>query len=117
MDKHMADEKVMAYRIGVGHMKDQLPDLVEAYHHFTGRCFQEGELSLKDKHLIALGISLTSNNEVCTFNHVREALSSGATPKQVLETVAVAAALGGGHAMSQGVTRVQQALDQSGSIH
>jgi AhpD family alkylhydroperoxidase len=107
------DQKVDAYKIGVGHMQDQLPNVVEAYHRFTGECFSEGALSTKQKQLIALGIGLFSNNEVCTFYHVQEALSSGASKEEILETVSVAAAIGGGHALSQGVTRVQQALDHT----
>ncbi|WP_213525849.1 carboxymuconolactone decarboxylase family protein [Paenibacillus sp. J31TS4] len=102
--------KTTAYKEGMGHLADRAPELAEAYHAFTGACFAEGKLGAKEKQLIALGISLFSNNEVCTFMHVQEALSQGASPDEVMETVAVAAALGGGHAMSQGVTRVQQAL-------
>jgi len=105
------EQKVDAYKIGVGHMMDALPNVVEAYHRFTGACFEDGALGAKEKELIALGIALFANNEVCTMYHVQEALSKGASPKQVLETAAVAAAVGGGHAMSQGVTRVQQALE------
>jgi AhpD family alkylhydroperoxidase len=105
------DQKVDAYKIGVGHMKSALPGVVESYHQFTGECFADGTVSAKYKHLIALGISLFSNNEVCTYYHVEEALASGATNKEILEAVSVAAAMGGGHALSQGVTRVQQALD------
>lgn len=111
MQQTWMDEKVDSYKIGVGHMKDHLPGMVEAYHHFTAECFKEGQLPAAYKQLIALGISLTNNNELCTLYHVREALSNGVSREQVLEAVSVAAALGGAHAMSQGVTRVQRALD------
>jgi AhpD family alkylhydroperoxidase len=104
------DQKIDAYKTGVGEMTEKLPSLAEAYHQFTGECFKSGALSEKQKQLIALGISLFSNNEVCTFYHVQEAVSKGASAQEVLETVGVAAAIGGGHAMSQGVTRVQNAL-------
>ncbi|WP_199615360.1 carboxymuconolactone decarboxylase family protein [Paenibacillus alkalitolerans] len=105
------DDKVDAYKLGVGHMNESLPNVVEAYHNFTAECFAEGALSAKHKQLVALGISLFANNEVCTFYHVTEALSKGANPKEIMEAAAVAAAVGGGHAMSQGVTRVQHALE------
>lgn len=108
------DSKIDSYKIGVGHMQEKLPGVVEAYHRFTGECFAAGELDVKQKQLIALGISLFANNEICTLYHVQEALSNGATPGEVLDAAAVAAAVGGGHALSQGVTRVQQALDQFG---
>jgi len=111
MAQGVMDEKIDAYKIGLGHMNDALPGVVEAYHNFTGACFAEGRLGAKEKQLIALGISLFANNEVCTMYHVNEALSKGAHPQEVLEAAAVAAAVGGGHAMSQGVTRVQRALE------
>ncbi|WP_409348130.1 carboxymuconolactone decarboxylase family protein [Paenibacillus gyeongsangnamensis] len=91
-------------------MKELMPGMVDAYHHFTAACFADGVLDKKQKQLIALGISLFANNEVCTVYHVGEALSEGATPQEIMEATAVAAAVGSGHAMSQGVTRVQQAL-------
>jgi AhpD family alkylhydroperoxidase len=111
MTLSVADEKIDAYKIGVGHMHEALPRVVEAYHQFTGECFAEGRLGAKEKQLIALGIALFANNEVCTVYHVNEALAKGAEPQEVLEAAAVAAAVGGGHAMSQGVTRVQRALE------
>ncbi|WP_166242883.1 carboxymuconolactone decarboxylase family protein [Paenibacillus turpanensis] len=88
------------------------PNQIEGYHRFTGECFREGALSAREKQLIALGIALFANNEVCTFYHVDEALSEGATPEQVAEAAAVAAAASSGHIMSQSVTRVQQVLEQ-----
>ncbi len=108
----LTDEKVNSYKIGVGEMKAHLPHMVEAYHTFTGECFKAGVLDEKSKQLIALGISLFSNNEVCTLYHVQEARSKGASSQEILEATAVAAAVGGGYAMSQGVTRVQTALKQ-----
>ncbi len=117
MTPTILDEKVDAYKIGVGHMNEAMPHVVEAYHNFTGACFADGALGAKEKQLVALGISLFANNEVCTLYHVQEALSSGAKPQEVLEAAAVAAAVGGGHAMSQGVTRVQRALEEWKQVH
>jgi AhpD family alkylhydroperoxidase len=113
VDTRWTEEKVSAYKTGMGKLVEELPDIAHAYDEFTSRCFTGGALQAKQKQLIALGISLYANNEVCTLYHVEEALSSGASKQEVLEAVAVAAAIGGGHAMSQGVTRVQTALDRS----
>ena len=111
MQQTEISSKVDSYKIGVGHMMDSMPAMVEAYHQFTAVCFGPGALDEKQKQLIALGISLFANNEVCTLYHVQEALASGASRQEIAETTAVAAAVGSGHTMSQGVTRVQQALD------
>ncbi|WNQ12858.1 carboxymuconolactone decarboxylase family protein [Paenibacillus aurantius] len=115
MPNNLTEEKVGAYKIGVGHLQEHAPGMVEAYNRFTGECFAEGAVDAKTKQLIALGISLFANNEVCTLVHVNEALQEGASSEEIMETVAVAAAVGGGHAMSQGVTRVQQALSSAES--
>ncbi|WP_274654778.1 carboxymuconolactone decarboxylase family protein [Paenibacillus humicola] len=112
MPVNKADEQVDAYKNGVGHFKETLPGVVEAYHAFTGACFAAGALEEKQKQLIALGISLFANNEVCTFYHVQEAWSKGAAEQEIMEAAAVAAAMGGGHTMSQGVTRVRQAVER-----
>lgn len=109
------EEQVIAYKDELGHLTERMPQVANAYHAFTGECFKEGELDARTKQLIALGMGLFANNEVCTYYHVREALQKGATHGQIMETVAVAAAVGGGHALSQGVTRVQQALEQAGA--
>ncbi|MBP1155153.1 MULTISPECIES: carboxymuconolactone decarboxylase family protein [unclassified Paenibacillus] len=111
MQQTEIQSKVNSYKIGVGHMQENMPAMVDAYHHFTGACFGPGALEEKQKQLIALGISLFANNEVCTLYHVQEALSLGASKQEIVETTAVAAAVGSGHTLSQGVTRVQQALD------
>jgi AhpD family alkylhydroperoxidase len=110
------EQKVRAYKNELGHLIDRMPQVAESYHAFTGECFKEGALDARTKQLIALGMGLFANNEVCTYYHVREALQKGATHEEIMETVAVAAAVGGGHALSQGVTRVQQALETAGRL-
>lgn len=107
------EQKVQAYKSGMGEMKELLPGVIEAYHQFTGSCFEAGALGEKDKQLIALGISLYANNEVCIGYHLGEAVSKGATREQILEAVAVAGAVGGAGVMSQGVTRVLDGLKLS----
>ncbi len=57
---------------------------------------KEGSLSKMHKELIALGISSFHNCEPCMAWHVKEALKSGATDKQVVEAIEVAAEMGGG---------------------
>ncbi|HEY2494055.1 MAG TPA: carboxymuconolactone decarboxylase family protein [Paenibacillus sp.] len=104
------NDKIKMYKNEMTHLEDNLPDVTKSYHEFTGQCFQEGALDAKTKQLIALGIGLFTNNEVCTFYHVQEARSKGATDAEIMETVAVVGAAGAGHAFAQGVTRVQKAL-------
>lgn len=109
------EQQVSRYKNDAAELAGMLPDVANAYHRFTGECFAAGELDEKTKQLIALGVALFANNEVCTFYHVQEALTKGASDKAIMEAAAVASAAASGHALSQGVMRVQEALTH-GSI-
>lgn len=106
----LVSDKIKAYKDEINRFGEALPKITEAYHTFTGESLSDGTLDAKTKQLIALGIALSTNNEICTFYHAEEAKSKGATDAEILETVAVASAALAGNALSQGVTRVQQAL-------
>ncbi|MCK9909626.1 carboxymuconolactone decarboxylase family protein, partial [Microbacteriaceae bacterium K1510] len=88
------------------------PDVIEAYNQFTNVCFQPGELSSKQKHLIALGISLFAGNEHCLVYHLEGALNEGVTEKEIAETIAVAGAYGGGTTFSHGVILINDVLEE-----
>ncbi|WP_334073313.1 MULTISPECIES: carboxymuconolactone decarboxylase family protein [Paenibacillus] len=109
----LVSEKIKAYKDQIHTYGAAVPGATEAYHAFTGECFESGKLDAKTKQLIALGIALSTNNEICTFYHTEEARSKGATEEELLETVAVASAALAGNALSQGVIRVQEALGQT----
>ncbi|MCD9025597.1 carboxymuconolactone decarboxylase family protein [Cohnella sp. NL03-T5] len=106
----LMEQKVRQYKNDAAGMAGSLPDVAGTYDRFTGKCFEAGVLDARTKQLIALGVALFANNEVCTYYHVEEARSLGASDLQIMETAAVASAAAGGHVMSQGVIRVQGAL-------
>jgi AhpD family alkylhydroperoxidase len=103
---------IQEYKEGLGQFKEKMPDIAEKYHAFTGACFKKGAVDEKTKQLIALGISLGLQDEYCIIYHTQEALHKGASDKEILEVVAVSAAFSGGAAMSQGVTLVQECLNE-----
>ena len=105
----LVNDKIKAYKDQISHYGEAVPGATEAYHAFTGESFGDGVLDAKTKQLIALGIALSTNNEVCTYYHASEAKSKGASEAELLETVAVASAALAGNALSQGVIRVQEA--------
>lgn len=98
------------YKLGLGVFTQKMPKLAQHYNAFTEACFEEGVLSKKDKQLIALGISLYSQDEYCIIYHVKGCLDEGASEEEILEAIGVTAAFGGGAAMSQAVTLVQEAM-------
>ncbi|KZZ83214.1 MULTISPECIES: carboxymuconolactone decarboxylase family protein [Bacillaceae] len=100
------------YKMGLGAFTQKMPEFAHQFNAFTEACFQAGELSQKDKQLIALGISLYSQDEYCIIYHTKGCLDQGATEQEILEAVGVTAAFGGGAAMSQAVTLVQECMTE-----
>jgi AhpD family alkylhydroperoxidase len=113
MTEHYLAEQ---YRDGLQAFGDMLPDVLEAYNQFTSACFKEGSISRKQKHLMAMGISLFTGNEHCIVYHLEGALGEGATEQEIAETVAVAGAYGGGTTFSHGVILIQEVLKEKQQV-
>lgn len=107
---------LVRYKEGIGKYTQIMPEIVGAFNEFTESCFKEGEISQKSKQLIALGISVYSQDEYCIIYHTKGCLDQGCSEKEIFEAIGVAAALGGGAAMSQGVTLVQECMEQFGQL-
>lgn len=119
MEGSIIQQSLQDYKQGVGQLAKHLPDVVSKYNQFTEACFSEGELSTKMKHLIALSLGVYSNDEYCMIYHIKGAIDQGASELEILEAAAVSSAFGGGMAMSQTVTLVQDACKEfyHGNIH
>jgi AhpD family alkylhydroperoxidase len=100
------------YKEGLGEFQKKMPDIAGKYMEFTASCFAPGSIDKKMKQLIALGISIYSQDEYCIMYHTQEAIHEGASEQEILEVVGVSAAFGGGATMSQGVTLVQECLSE-----
>jgi AhpD family alkylhydroperoxidase len=100
------------YKQGLGTFTQKMPELAHHYNAFTEQCFKEGVLSQKDKQLIALGISLYSQDEYCIIYHTKGCIDQGCSEEEILEAVGVTAAFGGGAAMSQAVTLIQESIEE-----
>ena len=98
------------YKAGMGDFAEKAPDIASTYHKFTEACFEEGALDAKQKQLIALAISVHARNEHCIVYHTKGCMDAHASEAEMMEAVGIAAALGGGSAMSHGVTVMQDAL-------
>lgn len=105
------DQVVMEYKEGSNRIQKRLPKVMKNFHHFTDSCFTEGEISGKHKQLMALGISIANHDEYCIVYHTKGALQYGATEQEIMEVIALSAALGGGSALSQGVTLTLDTFD------
>lgn len=107
MSEHILAEE---YRNGLQSFGNLMPDVLEAYNQFTAQCFQSGTVSAKNKHLMAIAVSLFSGNEHCMVYHLELAMQEGATEKEFAETVAVAGAYGGGSTFSHGAILINNVI-------
>lgn len=105
------DQSILQYKEGNSRLREKLPNVAQTYFDFTEACFQEGAISKKYKQLIALAISIYAQNEHCINYHAKGAAEHGASRDEVMETIAVSAALGGGSTFSQGVTSALESYD------
>ncbi|MGV3466905.1 MAG: carboxymuconolactone decarboxylase family protein [Heyndrickxia sp.] len=110
--RNSTEEALYQYKIGLGNFTKKMPKLAEQYNAFTEECFKEGVLSQKQKQLIALGISLYSQDEYCIIYHTKGCLDQGCTEEEIYEAIGVTAAFGGGASMSQAVTLVQECMEE-----
>jgi AhpD family alkylhydroperoxidase len=99
------------YKSGLGVFTQKMPEFAKHFNAFTEECFKEGALSQREKQLIALGISLYTQDEYCIIYHTKGCLDQGCSEQEILEAVGVTAAFGGGAAMSQAVTLVQECIE------
>ncbi|MFC0523847.1 carboxymuconolactone decarboxylase family protein [Pontibacillus salicampi] len=110
--KSTTEQALFHYKHGMGVFEKQMPDVAHQFNQFTEACFTEGTLSQKEKQLIALGISVVAQDEYCMIYHTKGCLDQGATQEEMMEACGVAAAFGGGAALSQAVTLVQESIDE-----
>lgn len=61
-----------------------------------GKAFADGNLGKKYKELIAIGISIVINCESCLEWHIKEALNTGSSEKEIIEAIEVGIEMGGG---------------------
>lgn len=72
---------------------------------------KEGNLSIKEKEFIALGIAISARCEHCIYFHTAQAKMSGATDEEILEAASVAVYMGGGPSFSY-IKYVMDALEE-----
>lgn len=110
--RNSTESALIKYKKGLGMFTQKMPAFAEQFNSFTEECFREGALSQKEKQLIALGISLHAQDEYCIIYHTKGCLDQGCSEQEILEAVGVTAAFGGGATMSQGVTLVQECIQE-----
>lgn len=81
---------------------NEAPAVMSAFGQLHEAGIAAGALDTKTKELIALGIAITVRCNGCIAFHVHDALQSGASRAEIVETIGVAVLMGGGPSMVYG---------------
>lgn len=77
-------------------LRELKPDTFKSFVDFDAKAFEEGEVSVKNKELIAIGVAHVTQCPYCIEAHVKRAKKVGATDGEIAEAIFVAMALRAG---------------------
>jgi len=83
------------------------PEIESAFAEFSQRAFAEGELSAKVKELIAVAVAHVTQCPYCIRGHTRRAQRRGATEKEIMEAIWVAAEMRAGAAFAHSALAIE----------
>ena len=89
-------------------------EFLAAWSQFSKTSKKEGVLSVKDKELVCVALSIAARCSYCIASHVSKAIANGATREEILEVSYVAVSMGGGPSFAY-MTEVIQACDEFGA--
>ena len=96
---------------GMKELNAVIPGAMEGFGMLHKSTIGKGALTSKTKELIALGIAITVRCDGCIAFHVHDAISAGATPAEIQETIGVSIMMGGGPSLVYGC-EAMEALKQ-----
>ena len=79
------------------------PEADDAFRAFSKAVFAEGALDARTKQIIAVAVAHVTQCPWCIEGHVKAAQRAGATPKQIIEAIWVAAEMRAGAAFAHSV--------------
>lgn len=83
------------------------PGVMRAFGSLHHEAMADGEISLKTKEMIAVGISITIRCTGCIQSHVKAALDAGVTPEEMHEVISVAIMMAGGPGTAYGALALE----------
>ena len=96
-----------------GNIAEFQPALAEKFFSWYGDVFAPGELSAREKSIIALAVSHAVQCPYCIDAYTSDSLEKGATEGMMMEAVHIAAAIRGGASLVHGVQMMNRAKDLS----
>lgn len=94
-------------------------DTMEGYIKIHKSAFEDGVLNKKTKELMALAIAITDRCDQCIALIINDALGSGATRREIVETINVAITMGGAPSVVYGAKALQavEEFEEKDFIH
>ncbi len=110
----MFDAKVRleGFQKGVGTLMEEMPNSINSLFEFLNAVQTESALSVREKELIAIGISIYTRCEDCISLHAQKALQAGCTRAEILEAAMMSVAFGGGPSLGATSSLLLKALDR-----
>lgn len=96
--------------------REQLtPETLNAWRAFSRQVFADGALSAKTKDLIAVAVAHVTQCPYCIRAHTRSARTRGATEKEIMEAIWVAAEMRAGGAIAHSTLAIDVMKEHSSS--
>ena len=95
--------------------RELAPEILEAFRAFGQRVFADGALPSKTKQLIAVAVAHVTQCPYCIRGHTDLALKAGATDKEIMEAIWVAAEMRAGGAYAHSVVALDEIQRHEGS--
>lgn len=86
-----------------GNIAEWEPGLAQKFFSYYGDVFKPGELTAREKSLIALAVAHAIQCPYCIDAYAQDALEKGSSETQMMEALHVAAAIRGGASLVHGV--------------
>lgn len=92
-----------------GDIGDFGPELADKFFDYYNHVFKEGELTAREKSLIALAVAHAVQCPYCIDAYTEASLENGSSETQMMEAVHVATAIRGGASLVHGVQMMNKA--------
>jgi AhpD family alkylhydroperoxidase len=105
-------ETKYALEDGIALLKEQLPEVANAFGILRDEATKDSVLSARTKRLIMVAVALAQRCEPCIRTHVKAAVELGVSRKEILEAAGISILMAGGPAMAYTSTVVLKILDE-----
>ncbi len=99
---------------GMELLKEQLPNVANAFGVLRDEATKDGVLSAGTKRLMMVAVSVAQRCEPCIRTHVKAAVEMGVSRTEILEATGISILMAGGPAIAYTSTVVLEVLDEMG---